>query len=138
MDDNYNFVMLVNFEDHIQIISTTSKGEIGNSLKWLSKILVEFERLTYSQDSSLGFLTASPKHVGTAMTLNAQIYTATSLSEGTCETMFKHHSCEISKVGKKHYNIATAKTLAANMSENDTVNQFIDCIERIMHTAEPE
>ena len=130
--------MLVNFEDHIRIISTSSKAEIGNSLKWLSKILTEFERLTYSQDSSMGYLTASPKYVGTGMSLHAQVYTATSLSESTVEAMLKHHSCHIRKLNKKHYSIESAKTLAANMSENDIVNLFIDCIERIMHTAEPE
>jgi hypothetical protein len=52
--------------------------------------------------------------------------------------MFKAYNCRVTKQRRKQYSIDLGKTLATNLSENDSVNQFVDCIERVIHTQEPE
>jgi len=71
IDDNLSFALLVNFEDHIQVISSSEKGEISKPLQHISKVLTKFQKMVFCQDSALGFLTASPKNLGTGMDLHA-------------------------------------------------------------------
>jgi protein-arginine kinase len=60
IDENYSFALLVNFEDHIQVISSTEKADISKPLQSISKVLTKFSKMIFSQDSALGYLTASP------------------------------------------------------------------------------
>ena len=72
--EHRSFVVLVNFEDHIEIIvlpekSSNSRETIKEGLQRLMKLLQTFEKLGYATDPYLGNLTASPRHLGTALRL---------------------------------------------------------------------
>ena len=73
--DNGTFVILVNFEDHIQVFTISKDGDFGKNLEDLkTNILPEIDKIGgYARHPSLGFLTASPKNLGTAMELYARI-----------------------------------------------------------------
>jgi len=92
----------------------------------------------FSQDSALGFLTTSPKNIGTAIDLHARVLTHTNLSDKTHELMMKNYKCKLTKIEKRLYSIDLARTLCPNLSENDSINMFLDCIERALNTHEPQ
>lgn len=129
IDDNFNFALLVNFEDHIQVITSTEKSDISKPLQSLTRVLTKFSKMVFSQDSALGYLTASPQNIGTALDLYARVVTHTNLSKKTSELMMKNYKCDLVKMAKWNYQIWMARTLCPNMSENDSVNMFLDCIE---------
>ena len=120
------------------MISSSDKGEIAKPLQHISKVLTKFQKMIFSQDSALGFLTASPKHLGTALDLHARVMTPTNLSEKTHELLLKNYKCRLTKQQKRLYTIDLARTLVPNFSENDSVNMFLDCIERTLNTHEPQ
>ena len=70
IEDAKEFVVLVNFEDHIQIVMLPSQGVMGNfkiALTRLIKLTHTFERMGFATDAYLGYLTVSPAHLGTGM-----------------------------------------------------------------------
>jgi len=81
IDDNKAFVILVNFEDHVQVIVTGKDGDLNKSLSVLIKILSKFEKMGYAKHSFLGFLTASPKNLGTTLEMGCKIKLKTQQSE---------------------------------------------------------
>jgi protein-arginine kinase len=97
VDDSYSFVMLVNFEDHLQILATAQNGDISKPLNSISKVMTKFEKLGFSQDNTLGFLTASPKSLGTGLELHARIHTHTNMSEKTTELILKSYNSSLTK-----------------------------------------
>jgi len=92
--------------------------------------------MIFSFDSALGYLTASPKNLGTALDLHARLITHTNISDKTGELLLKNYRCSLSKLGKWNYTVDMAWTLVPNMSENDSVNLFLDCIERTLNVHE--
>lgn len=64
--------------------------------------------------------------------------TPTNLSEKTHELLLKNYKCRLTKQQKRLYTIDLARTLVPNFSENDSVNMFLDCIERTLNTHEPQ
>lgn len=85
--------------------------------------------MIFASDSALGYLTASPKNLGTALDLHAWIITHGGISQKSKNLLMKNYKCEISKLSKRNFNLRLARTLVPNMSENDAVNMFLDCIE---------
>lgn len=73
VDDNHKFVVLVNFEDHLKVVCCSSEGQLLDCIKNLSKVLSRFEKFGYAKDTSMGYLTTSPKNLGTAMTMKARL-----------------------------------------------------------------
>jgi ATP:guanido phosphotransferase, C-terminal catalytic domain len=92
--DQKQFVVLVNFEEHIEISilpqkvkeqsidnqsdSISSKGgldkdNIKEAFYRLIKLVQTFDKLGYATDPYLGNLTVSPKNLGTAMYLEANL-----------------------------------------------------------------
>ena len=108
IDDNYNFALLVNFEDHIQVISSTDKADISKPLQNVTRVLTKFSKMVFSQDSALGYLTASPQNIGTALDLYARVVTHTNLSKKTSELVMKNYKCELAKMSKRNYQIKMA------------------------------
>ena len=132
MDDSHAFLLLVNFEDHLQIISTSETGDLGSCLRSLSKVTSKFEKLGFATDPVLGYLTANPANLGTGLDLNAQVYTHTNISDHLRGILNTSYACKVDKMGKRHYSVSFSQTLADNHSENDSINQFIDCVERVL------
>ena len=73
IDDNKENVVLVNFEDHVQVITLCNPKDSNKSLLNLIKLLSRFEKYGYSRHTTLGFLTASPKYLGTGLHIDAGI-----------------------------------------------------------------
>lgn len=70
--DQRQFVVLVNFEDHLEIVILPEQGRaesLQSGITRLIKLVQTFEKLGYATDPYLGFLTASPKNIGTGMVL---------------------------------------------------------------------
>lgn len=91
IDDNKSFAILVNFEDHIQVFTISEEGDLSSNLKNLTKILSNFEKLGFANSPSLGFLTASPKHLGTAMEITARLRLKTKHTENDLASFGKQH-----------------------------------------------
>lgn len=75
IQDNKNFVVLVNFEEHLRIIvlKENAQDNIMDGILRLFKMITIFEKLVYATDSYLGNLTVSPANLGTAMTLGCTL-----------------------------------------------------------------
>lgn len=76
IEDTHEFIVLVNFEDHIQIVmlpGTGVKHNVKNAFTRLIKLTHTFERMGFATDAYLGFLTVSPAHLGTAMEFKGSI-----------------------------------------------------------------
>jgi hypothetical protein len=73
VDENKAFVILVNFEDHIQIFTVDQEGDFNKSLSTLIKVLSKFEKMGYARHPTLGFLTASPQNLGTTLKMSTKI-----------------------------------------------------------------
>jgi len=105
VDDSHAFLLLVNFEDHIQIIATSENGDIGSCLRSLSKVTAKFEKLGFANDPVLGYLTTNPANLGTGLDLNAQVYTHTNVSEHCRGILKTSYACKTEKIGKRHYSV---------------------------------
>lgn len=73
IDEQKNFVVLVNLEDHVQVVSIGEDGDLSKTLTTLIKVLSTFEKMGYAKHSTLGFLTASPKNLGTTLDIDLSI-----------------------------------------------------------------
>ena len=74
IEEQNEFVVLVNFEDHIQIIMLPETGRFNNvrrSIQRMEKLTKTFDKMGFATDSYLGFLTVSPANLGTGMTFTA-------------------------------------------------------------------
>lgn len=75
--DQKSFVVLVNFEDHLELIILPDKSHQNDTLKEglqrMIKLLQTFEKLGYATDPYLGNLTASPRNLGTSLRLEAEV-----------------------------------------------------------------
>ena len=77
IQDDRNFVVLVNFEDHLKFMSLPDKSNkndnINKGIGRMFKLISTFEKLGYAYDSYLGNLTVSPAILGTALKLSAKV-----------------------------------------------------------------
>ena len=84
IEEQNEFVVLVNFEDHIQIIMLPETGRFNNvrrSIQRMEKLTKTFDKMGFATDSYLGFLTVSPANLGTGMA-----FTATQVLDGKKRT----------------------------------------------------
>ena len=76
IEDSNEFVVLVNFEDHIQIIMLPESGRYNNlrrSIQRMDKLTKTFDKMGFATDSYLGFLTVSPANLGTGMSFTGTV-----------------------------------------------------------------
>ena len=68
--------MLVNLEDHIEIVMLpeTSNDLLKSFIK-LAKLIKVFEKIDFATDFSLGYLTVSPLNLGTALNISCKFET---------------------------------------------------------------
>ena len=70
IEDTREFVVLVNFEDHLQVIMLPERG-VPNGLKRclmrMFKLLSTFEKMGFATNAYLGNLSVNPEHLGTCM-----------------------------------------------------------------------
>ncbi|CAI2364299.1 unnamed protein product [Moneuplotes crassus] len=130
IDDNKAFVILVNFEDHVQVFTIGEDGDFSKSLTTLIKILSKFEEMGYAKHSTLGFLTASPKNLGTTLDLGVRIRLNTAQSEDHIEFYKKENWCSIKQApySDTEYDISFCETLAKNLTEHYAIDKFCECL----------
>lgn len=133
IDNNKDFVVLVNFEDHIQIYAISQDGEFQKNLLTLQKLLSKFEKMGYARHSNLGYLTASPKNLGTTLGLSCKMKLKTKHSAEDIESYGNTYASEIVKTSAvdNEFQITFLKTLAKNLTENDAVQEFAECLLRL-------
>ena len=77
IQDSKKFLVLVNFEQHIKFIVMRDHDDESDSIKKgienLIMLLRNFEKLGFASDSQYGYLTVSPKDLGTAMKLSCTL-----------------------------------------------------------------
>ena len=126
IQEEKNMVALVNFEDHVQFfVLPDGKDNFKEGLKRALKLLHTFEKLGFAVDPYLGNLTASPKHLGTALRLEANLRFENKLDHKIDEEL--QQELEYGKAlflknrldtGEKDVVIETGQTLAPNYNEN--------------------
>lgn len=72
IEDGKEFVVLINFEDHIEIVMTPPNKDrnLKKCFTRLIKLNSTFEKIGFSSDPYLGSLTASPRNLGTGLSLS--------------------------------------------------------------------
>lgn len=74
-NDNKTFLVWINEEDHIRIISMQNGGNLGEVYKRLVTAVREIEKqLKFSRDNRLGFLTFCPTNLGKIEYKNHNLY----------------------------------------------------------------
>ena len=77
IQDKKDFLVFVNFEDHLRIVvlpdKTSDSDGLNQGIKRGIKLLQTFEKLGYATDPYLGNLTVSPANLGTAMTMKCNL-----------------------------------------------------------------
>lgn len=71
---NFSFCVLVNFEDHLRISLITDTGDIAKQSTKMHKLLGIFDKKEgFAYDHNLGFLSVSPKNLGTGIKMKATV-----------------------------------------------------------------
>ncbi len=74
VSDNAAFIVWINEEDHLRIISMDSGSDISTTFKRLTQALTQLEsRLSFAFSKKLGYLTSCPSNIGTAMRAGVHI-----------------------------------------------------------------
>ncbi|KAK3786729.1 hypothetical protein RRG08_000937 [Elysia crispata] len=74
VNEEKNFVVWVNEEDHLRLFSLQKGGDIGAGYKRLvTAVKALEEKLTFVRDDRLGYLTACPSNLGTTMHVSVVI-----------------------------------------------------------------
>ena len=76
IEEDNEFFVLINFEDHIEIIISPEIGANNNFPKALAKLIKlnqTFEKIGFATDSYLGFLLVNPQNLGTGLNIEATI-----------------------------------------------------------------
>jgi protein-arginine kinase len=73
INEEKEFVILVNFEDHLQIVVVASGLELKKAFRTVHKLLNSFDKMGFATDAYHGHLTVSPEHLGTGITLEGKV-----------------------------------------------------------------
>ena len=143
IEDTKEFVVLVNFEDHIQIIMLPDKGVPHNvkiALTRLIKLNHTFEKMGFATDAYLGYLTVSPANLGTGMHFMGSVTLDSSNKSAEEITMIEHlvedrlaqgKGMEVKVEGSESslkVNFKTGQTLAPNYNESIQIDDFLFAI----------
>lgn len=66
-------MILVNFEDHIEIVVLSDGAELKKAFKTMNKLLNSFEKMGFATDPYYGNLTVSPEHLGTGINMEGTV-----------------------------------------------------------------
>lgn len=114
MDNNKSFAVLVNFDDHINVVALGT--DLYSNVEKLLQVLSPFEtKMGYAKDTQLGYLSTSPQHLGTGLRLMATIKVNECKDEKLSE-IGRNLSCEVTNLGNGLIEIVHCKTLASNLT----------------------
>lgn len=82
IDELGQFVVLVNLEDHIEIVMLPeTSAELWTSIIKFVKLTKAFEKIGFATDAYIGNLTVSPKHLGTALHMQCKFNKISNLKD---------------------------------------------------------
>ncbi|KAL3982632.1 ATP:guanido phosphotransferase C-terminal catalytic domain family protein [Acanthocheilonema viteae] len=132
-----SFVVWVNEEDHINIISVEEGSDVGKALARLIRGLKALEeKLTFARDNRLGWLTSNPSNLGSAVNASVQIRLP-KLSKKSdfmeiCEKL--NLRVNSSGVSNDYYSISNKKSLG--LTQYEAVKQMYDGIKELIRMEE--
>lgn len=143
--DLKEFVVLVNFEDHVEIVilpqqpkdsqRVTERDSVVQGLERLLKLISTFDKLGYSADPYLGNLTVSPKNIGTSLVLQADLKLqeclVSQIDRRVLDDMEKLRHQSVASMGDRDLRIVTRQTLAPNYNETSQILDFLDSIAEV-------
>uniref|UniRef100_A0A8R1TUJ3 arginine kinase n=1 Tax=Onchocerca volvulus TaxID=6282 RepID=A0A8R1TUJ3_ONCVO len=134
-----SFVVWVNEEDHISIISTEEGSDIGKILARLIRGLKALEKsLKFARDNRLGWLTSNPTNLGSAVSASVQIRLP-KLSKKSdfmeiCEKLNLRTDIYSSGVRDGYFFISNKSSLG--LTEYETIKQLYDGIKELIRMEE--
>ncbi|CAH0545723.1 unnamed protein product [Brassicogethes aeneus] len=139
LNDAKTFVVWVNEEDHMRIISLQKGGDLGQVYKRFVKGVEELgSQLTFARDERLGYLTFCPTNIGTGIRASVHIKVPKlAADESVLHAVAKKYNLQVRGTGGEHtsaqdgvYDISNKRRLG--LSEYDVVREMQDGIMEII------
>lgn len=112
IDEEGQFVVLVNLEDHIEICMLPDKAtSLFSSAIKFTKLIRAFDKLGFANNSYLGNLSISPANLGTAMQVSAKFNKVRGLTEEHRINIEKQHFVDL-EIHAKQVNMTSKPCLA--------------------------
>ena len=140
IQDQKDFVVLVNFEDHIKIIvlrdDLSDKGHLDTLQLGFAraiKLLQTFEKIGFATDPYLGYLTVSPQNLGTAMQLEAKMKFPSdrSIDKNLKNLLTEDKKMSYEQTQFSEHILKTTQTLCQNLNEVAQISEFIISLDQI-------
>ncbi len=117
--------MLVNLEDHIQLVMLPeTAAELSNSIIKLAKLIRVFEKLGFANDPLYGYLTVSPQNLGTALSIQCKFDANMSIYEGRIKEIESTYKVKITK-SPLCLKLESTETLCPNYNETTQLANFL-------------
>lgn len=95
VDENAEFLAVVNLEDHLQLIRIDTQQEIEKSWNHLVKIEGHLGKsLDFSFHPRFGFLTSDPRHAGTGLVITLYLHIPAVIHTGELAELLEHEKEE--------------------------------------------
>jgi ATP:guanido phosphotransferase, C-terminal catalytic domain len=126
INEQKEFVILVNFEDHLQIVVLSEGAELKKAFKTINKLINSFDKMGFATDPYHGNLTVSPEHLGTGIAIEGRVgykhkFDAVIPKDMLDELDYgKQLTLEnqLADMGKRFVLLKSHQTLAPNYTEN--------------------
>lgn len=143
IQDKKDFLVLVNFEEHLKIITlpdkTNPQDGLLQGIHRTIKLLQTFDKLGYASDPYLGSLTVSPKMLGTAMKMSCTLglNSSADIDQQLSQQLVHERNIKYQNLGNGKYYLETQQTLAQNFNEMSQIKEFIDSIYSVAAFLDP-
>lgn len=141
IQDQRNFLVLVNFEEHIRIIVLKDKVDpsdnINEAVRRLFKLVELFENYGFATDPYLGNLTVSPKNLGTALNIMTEFNLNPTDEELERQILMdlQHRShIKYDRHSETLHSMTTMKTLAAGYNEMIQLTDFLKQVKKVCNS----
>lgn len=149
VEEEFEFFVLVNFEDHIQITVAPelTENSIDRALAKLIKLNQTFEKIGFATDSYLGFLSVSPENLGTGLSMEATVEVAGTdkpdrgreLEHKLHEHLFYSKSVKVKVDDEQHedgsishkVHLHSMQSLAPNYNEMILLDDFLSALQSV-------
>ena len=144
IQDDRNFVLLVNFIDHIRIISLSNKTVLNDNfnlgVQRIFKLIKTFEKLAYATDPYLGNLTVRPNQLGTGMKISMTFNLASNETRLDKELAYKLENDDMinyKRINSTQHTMETLKTLGAGYNEMTQMQNFLKSYHKVCMNIDP-
>lgn len=127
-EEHSNFYILVNFEDHLEVVLTPETGEkLLQGLLYLKRLMKAFDKIGFAVDAYLGHLTVNPLNLGTGLKIRAT-FNNLSKTEDDCEAITKQYECRVSMGEDEKLTFESGVTLGANYTETQAIYEYLEAV----------